>query len=77
LVPLFIDRVIVLDKGRISQEGTPSEVFSDSDKLKEARLRLPHIGHLFEVLKNGDGLDIEGLPLTVGEARRELKKLWS
>ena len=45
LVPVFIDRVIVLDKGIVIQDGTPQAVFSDSDKLKEAKLRLPHIGH--------------------------------
>ena len=77
LVPVFIDRVIVLDKGIIVRDGTPQEVFSDSHKLKEAKLRLPHIGHLFEVLKNEDGHKIKQLPLTVGEARQELKKLWS
>mgnify|MGYP001614264087 FL=1 len=77
LVPVFIDRVIVLDKGIVVQDGAPQAVFSDSDKLKEAKLRLPHIGHLFEVLKNEDGHNIKHLPLTVGEARQELKRLWS
>jgi cobalt transport protein ATP-binding subunit len=77
LVPVFIDRVIVLDKGVVVQDGAPQAVFSDSDKLKEAKLRLPHIGHLFEVLKNEDGHNIKHLPLTVGEARQELKRLWS
>lgn len=77
LVPVFIDRVIVLDKGIVVQDGAPQAVFSDSDKLKSAKLRLPHIGHLFEVLKNEDGHNIKHLPLTVGEARQELKRLWS
>ena len=77
LVPVFIDRVIVLDKGIVVQDGAPQAVFSDSDKLKSAKLRLPHIGHLFEVLRNEDGHNIKHLPLTVGEARQELKKLWS
>ena len=75
LVPVFIDRVIVLDKGIVVQDGAPQAVFSDSDKLKEAKLRLPHIGRLFEVLKNEDGVNIKDLPLTVGEAREELRGL--
>ena len=75
LVPIFIDRVIVLHKGRIVSEGTPQEVFSDSKKLSEAKLRLPRIGELFDILKKDDGLTIENLPLTVGEARLELKSL--
>lgn len=75
LVPVFIDRVIVLNRGIVVQDGAPQAVFSGSDKLKEAKLRLPHIGHLFEVLKNADGHDIEGLPLTVGEARDAVNTL--
>jgi len=75
LVPVFIDRVIVLNRGIVVQDGAPQAVFSDSDKLKEAKLRLPHIGHLFEVLKNADGHDIEHLPLTVGEARDAVNTL--
>ncbi len=77
LVPIFIDRVIVLHKGRIVSEGAPQEVFSDSQKLSDAKLRLPRIGELFDILKREDGFRIEGLPLTVGEARQELKSLLS
>ena len=73
LVPLFIDRVIVLHKGRIICEGTPQEVFSDSARLSNAKLRLPRIGELFDILKKEDGLNMETLPLTVGAAREELR----
>ncbi|TAN61043.1 ATP-binding cassette domain-containing protein [bacterium] len=75
LVPVFIDRVIVLHKGRIVSEGTPREVFSDSKKLSDAKLRLPRIGELFDVLRKEDGLETDNFPLTVGEARIELKSL--
>ncbi|HAH20803.1 MAG: energy-coupling factor ABC transporter ATP-binding protein [Omnitrophica WOR_2 bacterium GWF2_43_52] len=77
LVPIFIDRVIVLHKGRIISEGSPQEVFSDSKKLNDAQLRLPRIGELFDILKKEDGLNMDNLPLTVGEARQELKSLLS
>ena len=77
LVPVFIDRVIVLDKGIVVQDGAPQAVFSNSDKLKSAKLRLPHIGRLFEVLKNQDGHNITHLPLTIGEARDALRSLLS
>lgn len=74
LVPLFIDRVLVLDKGRLVKQGTPEEVFSDTATLRQANLRLTQIGHLFEVLKKKDGLDLDGLPLTIGEARQALRQ---
>ncbi len=69
LVPVFINRVIILNKGVVVEDGTPQAVFSNSDRLKNAKLRLPYIGHLFELLKNNDGHDINQLPLTIGEAR--------
>ena len=75
LVPLFIDRVIILNKGRVVSAGLPKEVFSEPEIIRLAKLRLPHIGQLFEILKNKDGLNIEQIPLTVGEAREELKGL--
>jgi cobalt/nickel transport system ATP-binding protein len=77
LVPLFIDRLIVLSKGRIVAEGLPKEVFSDTDIIKLAKLRLPRIGELFDIMKKEDGLETKELPLTVGEARQELKSLLS
>jgi energy-coupling factor transport system ATP-binding protein len=35
------DRVLVMDRGRIVLEGTPSEVFSKSEQLKELGLDVP------------------------------------
>lgn len=75
LVPLFIDRAIVLNKGHVVKDGPPQEVFSDAQVLRAANLRLTQIGHLFEVLKKRDFLDIDEIPLTIGEARKELKSL--
>lgn len=76
LVPLFIDRVVILSKGKIIREGLPEEVFSDAEMIRRAKLRLPQIGQLFEILKKQDGFAIDSLPLTVGEARCELVKLF-
>lgn len=75
LVPVFIDRAVIVHKGRIICDGQPQAVFSDSQSLKPAGLVLPAIGQLFEALKKEDGLGIDGLPLTVGEARVELRDL--
>lgn len=75
LVPLFIDRAVILNKGRIVKEGSPQDVFSDTTTLRNASLRLTQIGHLFEILKKKDGLDFKGLPLTIGEAREELRQI--
>lgn len=74
LVPLFIDRVVVLDKGKIISCGLPKEVFSNPGPLRLAKLRLPIIGHLFEILNKKDGFKFQELPLTIGEARSVIKE---
>ncbi len=75
LVPLFIDRAIVLNKGKVVKEGSPKEVFADTQTLRSANLRLTQVGHLFEIMKKRDFMDIGDIPLTIGEARREMKNL--
>lgn len=75
LVPLYCDYIYVLDQGMIVSEGAPDEIFSHPDKLRKVHLRLPRIGHLMEILKLKDHFKIEGLPTTITEARKQLKKL--
>lgn len=48
------DRVIVIDKGRIVLDGSPREVFSDAEKIKELGLELPQTVELsYELQKMG------------------------
>lgn len=75
LVPLFIDRVVILNKGKIILDGKPEEAFSEVEIIRDAKLRLPRIGHLFEILRKNDGFNFSGLPLTIGEAREEIKNI--
>jgi cobalt/nickel transport system ATP-binding protein len=75
LVPLFCDRVAIMSKGRLIGEKTPQEVFADIDMIRNAELRLPRIAHLIEILKKEDRLNFSEIPLTIGEARRELLNL--
>jgi cobalt transport protein ATP-binding subunit len=75
LVPLFCDRVAIMSNGRLIGEKTPQEVFADIDMIRKAELRLPRIAHLAEILKKEDRLDFSDIPLTIGEARRELLRL--
>ncbi|MBC8275448.1 MAG: ATP-binding cassette domain-containing protein [Chloroflexi bacterium] len=75
LVPLFCDRVAIMSKGKLIGEKTPQEVFADIDMIRNAELRLPRIAHLIEILKKEDRLNFSEIPLTIGEARRELLRL--
>ena len=76
MVPLFANKIYILDKGRIVSEGTPKASFSNTDLIRKVNLRSPRIAHLFEVLKRKDNLPIDDeLPLTIGEARKEILRL--
>jgi cobalt/nickel transport system ATP-binding protein len=72
LVPVFLSRLHILSRGRLVRSGTPEEVFNNRDDLAGVKLRLPYIAELIHQLKNGDNLPFRRVPLTVGEARRDI-----
>ncbi|MFZ3121837.1 MAG: ATP-binding cassette domain-containing protein [Thermodesulfovibrionales bacterium] len=74
LVPLFLDRLYILSKGRIVRGGIPEEVFTAPDEMASVKLRLPQIAELIYTLRNEDNVPFEKIPLTIGEARREILK---
>lgn len=59
------DSVYVMDKGRIVMQGTPREIFSRVDELKEHRLDVPQITLLAETLRKA------GLAIPKGILTRE------
>lgn len=59
------DHVFVMDNGKVVMEGTPRQVFSQVDKLKELRLDVPQVTELAYELKK------EGLPVKDGIIRNE------
>lgn len=59
------DEVFVMDKGQIVMHGTPREVFSQVDKLKEIRMDVPQVTMLAEELRR------RGLSLPKGILRQE------
>lgn len=51
---IYADKVFVMDEGRIVMQGTPREVFSQVEKLKELRLDVPQVTLLaYELRKAG------------------------
>lgn len=75
LIPLFLDRLFILSKGRIVRGGKPEEVLSEPKGLEKVKLRLPQIAELIYKLKHEDLLPFDRIPLTIGEARKEILKL--
>ena len=48
------DKVFVMDKGKVAMEGTPREIFSHVEQLKELRLDVPQVTLLaYELQKSG------------------------
>lgn len=70
LVPLYANKIFVLYDGELILSGTPQEVFSRKEIVRGAGLRLPRVAHLAEILIKKDRLQVDELPLTIGEARR-------
>ncbi|RNC69221.1 MAG: ATP-binding cassette domain-containing protein [Desulfuromonadales bacterium] len=75
LVPIFLHRLHILSRGRIVRGGLPEEVFTAPAELEQVKLRLPHIAELIHRLKHEDGLPFQRIPLTIGEARREIVEM--
>lgn len=63
---IHADRVFVMDQGRIAMEGTPREIFSQVERLKELRLDVPQVTLLAHELKLR-GLDLPDGILTAEE----------
>ncbi|MCX8030160.1 MAG: ATP-binding cassette domain-containing protein [Thermodesulfovibrionales bacterium] len=76
LVPLFLNKLYILSKGTIVRGGTPEEVFTAPEEMSNVKLRLPAIAELIYKLKHEDKLPFDKIPLTIGEARREIIKIY-
>ncbi|HLO25628.1 MAG TPA: ATP-binding cassette domain-containing protein [Geobacteraceae bacterium] len=75
LVPLFLHRLHILSRGRIVRGGAPEEVFTAPEEMEQVKLRLPHIAELMHKLKHEDCVPFGRVPLTIGEARREIVEM--
>lgn len=69
LVPVYMDRLAIMYQGTVLRVGTPEEVFSRIDEIRHAYLELPQIAQLMQILRDEDGISMDSLPLTIGEAR--------
>jgi len=59
------DQVFVMDHGKIAMQGTPREIFSQVERLKELRLAVPQVTLLAHELKQA------GIPLPDGILTRK------
>ena len=62
---IYADKVYVMDKGKVTLQGTPREVFSKVDELKALRLDVPQVTLLAHELRE------EGFPVSEGILTKE------
>ena len=62
---VYADRVFVMDRGRVAMSGTPREIFSQVERLKELRLSVPQATLLAHRLSE------MGMPIPPGILTRE------
>ncbi len=63
------DRVAVLDKGRLVVEGTPREIFADTELFEKIMIRAPQVSQLGARLKKS-GYALPLMPITIDEAQK-------
>lgn len=65
------DRMLVMHEGKLVMNGTPKEIFSESEKLFEMGLGLPEVTKLMQDLTLG-GVKVPTSVLTIDEAEKIL-----
>ena len=70
----LVDRMIVLDEGRIVADGNPRAVLSNCD-IASFGAGVPPIVRIVQRLR-GNGVNVDGIPLTVKEGRSMLKEVF-
>ncbi|MFI3227576.1 MAG: ATP-binding cassette domain-containing protein [Clostridia bacterium] len=73
LVPLYCDKAIILNNGKIAYNGDLDYLWNNPKILRENNLRLPRIAHLMEILSNKDGWDLKDNCPSISGARVSLK----
>lgn len=60
------DRIVVMDDGNLLMDGTPKQVFADTEKIRSIGLDVPQTCLLAQMLKN-DGINLKNDLLSIDE----------
>ena len=69
----YVDRIIVMNKGRVMYDDAPKEVFSHYKELEEIGLSAPQVTYVMHALKE-KGLAVETDAITIEEAAADIVK---
>ena len=73
---IHADMVFVMDQGHVAMEGTPREIFSRVDELKELRLDVPQVTYIMQALAR-QGMEVDTAVTTIKEAEQEILRALS
>ena len=71
----YVDRIIVMNKGKVMLDGTPKEVFCHYDALEEVGLAAPQVTYIVNRL-NKEGFSLDQNITTIAEAKDEILKVF-
>lgn len=69
----YVDRIIVMNKGRVMYDDVPKAVFSQYKELEAVGLAAPQVTYVLHELR-GRGLDVDVAATTIGEAADTIQR---
>ena len=69
----YVDRIIVMNRGRVMYDDEPKVVFSHYRELEEVGLAAPQVTYILHKLRE-KGLDVDVSATTIGEAADTIQK---
>ena len=70
-VAKYVDRIIVMNKGRVMYDDEPREVFRQYQSLEAVGLAAPQVTYIMKELRE-HGYDVSDEVTTIEEAKREI-----
>ena len=72
----YVDRIIVMNKGRVMFDDIPKEVFKHYEELETVGLAAPQVTYIMNRL-NKEGFSFETNVTTISEAKEEILKVFA
>ena len=69
----YVDRIIVMNQGRVMFDDVPREVFKNYKELEEIGLAAPQVTYIMHALKD-NGMPVDADATTIAEATEEIMK---
>ena len=70
----YVDRIVVMNKGKIVFDDTPKRVFAHRDELLEMSLNIPQVTDILHRLADR-GIPVDTSAITIEEAKQELLRI--